>query len=298
MTRRSGIALVAALSLLALLGLAIAGAVASATIAQRAETLALSEGALASSADYALSTVLANPAMYALADLPLGDARSFDVAVPAAGVHAAVAVTRLPAGLLWLVSQASLDTAGGLAARRRVNLIARFPVTGPTLAAPLISRGSISLGAGVVIVADSTPAHADAECVVSTAATPIQTTDSVALFQTARQLAALDSAPGVRHVRGDTVISAGSFDGILFIEGALTVDGPFSLTGLAVVRGKIKSSAGLTVTGGIVSHAAGPGPAIDLAGAVIRYSPCEIGRVLRVAAPPRTARGRSWSELF
>ena len=191
--------------------------------------------------------MLANPAAYALADLPLGEARSFDVPVPAAGVRAVVAVTRLPAGLLWLVSQALLDTTGGLAARRRVNLIARFPVAGQVPAAPIVSRASISLGAGVVIVADSTPARADAECTTATATAPIQTTDSVALFLTARQLAAR-STRARRSARPRRHRDLGrTFGGILFIDGTLTVDRPFALIGRGG-QGAIRSPAGLTVT--------------------------------------------------
>ena len=122
--------------------------------------------------------------------------------------------------------------------------------------------------------------------------------DSVALFQSTRQLAALDSTPGVLHVRGDTTIASGAFNGILLVDGTLVIDGPFVLTGLAIVRGAIRSTHGLTVVGALVSQASGVGPGVDLAGATMRFAPCVTARALRAAAPPRTVRGRAWAELF
>src|SRR5262249_34500217 len=75
---RRGIALPSALALLGLLGLLMAGAVASTTIAQRATRMSLTDGSLSANADYALASALTEPATYGLADLPLGQARSFD----------------------------------------------------------------------------------------------------------------------------------------------------------------------------------------------------------------------------
>ncbi len=291
---RHGIALLSALSLLTLLGLLIAGAVASVTVAHRATRVALLDGSLSADADYALMSVLGESATYGLADLPLGQARTFDVPPGAGiGVLTSVSATRLPAGLLWLVAVASID--GYDRGARRANLIARFPVAGAPPAAPIVARGGVALAADVTITPDG---GGDADCAVTTSPAPLQTSDSVALFQTARQLAVLDSAPGVRHVRGDTTITSGTYNGMLLVDGTLTIDGPFVLIGLVIARGAIRSSHGLTVVGALISQAAGPLPAIDLAGANIRYSPCATALALRLAAPPRSVRGRAWAEMF
>lgn len=290
---RRGIALLSALSLLALLGLLVAGAVASASIAQRASRLALMDGPLAADADYALAAVLANSASYHLEDLPLGAASTLDVALPSGdGVRATVGVTRLPNGLLWLVASSSIS--GAERGSRRVNLIARFPLAFSPPAAPIVARSVATLAPDVVVLSDSS---GDADCFAAPSTVPVQTADSSVVFATARQLALLDSAPGVVHVRGDTTIVGGSLTGILLVDGILTVDGPFTLTGLAIANA-IRSTRGFSVVGAVVGQAVGATPSVDLAGATIRYSPCTVSRSFRAAGAPRAVRGRAWSELF
>jgi hypothetical protein len=287
------VALVAALSLLAMLGLLIAAAVASTATTQRAAHLAYSDSRLTLAADNALGVVLSEAATYGMADLPFGRARTVSVGVSDAnGAPTTVTMTRLRGDVLWLVAEASVDAAH---VRRRVNVVARFPSVGPLPRAAIVARGAVALAADVAFSADSI---GDPDCPADGTPPTVQTSDSSALFQTAWQLARLDSAPGVLHVRGDTAIAGGAFSGILVVDGSLTVTAPFSVIGLVIVRGPFRSPAGLNVVGAIVSQAGGPGPGVEISGAVIRYSPCTIGRVLRTAQLPRIVRGRGWSEVF
>src|SRR5437868_15175784 len=123
---RRGIAVVAALGLMALIGLMIAGAFAAASLGDKSSRLAQSDALLTTSADYAITTVLRDARGYGLSDLPLGQPRSFDVANPdASSVHSSVSVTRLPAGVLWLVVDSRI--AGVDQGHRRINSVARFP---------------------------------------------------------------------------------------------------------------------------------------------------------------------------
>jgi hypothetical protein len=289
---RPGIALISALSLLALLGLLLIGAVASATLAQHALRSSLDDGSLLGAADYAAGALLADPRAFGLADLPLQRPQTFDVALPgSSSLTASVTATRLPSGLYWLVARAmsSPDSA-----QRRVAVIARTGWIGPPPEAPFTAGGSTNLGPDVVVLPDT---MVDPECATSGVPSAVQTADSSALFEAADQWPALAAGPDVRRTAGDTTLTSGSFDGILMVDGNLVVDGPFELTGLIVARGTVRSSVGFHLTGAIVSQASSA-PSIDLQGATVRYAPCLVRRLLRRASPLRAVRRWGWAELF
>lgn len=314
--RQSGIALLAAMALVGLVGLLVIGALASSTLAQRGASASESEALLATAADFAASAPLADPEQYGLADLPLGRPRTFSAAIPGASAPSAeVTVTRLRNGVVWLVGAAWSH--GRDSAERRISIVARFPVAGPVPVAAVVSRGSVNIGRNVALSLDASP---EADCadppVADILIAPGATTtgadslrvaqmavaaDSAAYHLTVSQVGALDSSLNVQHVRGDTTIAAGSFAGVMLVDGALTITGPFSATGLVIARGRIDARAGgLTVVGGLMSFA-NPGAglnAIDLASASVRYSPCAVARAFRAAKPPHPARQRSWAELF
>lgn len=316
MQPRRAIALFAALALMAVIGLLVAGAVASSTIAQRSARLAHTDALLTMGGDYALGTVVADPARYGLADLEFGRAAALDVALPdAAGPHAVVTATRLRNGTVWLVAEVALS--GLDTGRRRTNLVLQYPTIGPLPSAGIVARGSVRLGRDVRFVPDSAT---DPECSQLPAADVIvapgavvtgesgaramvspAARDSIAYFLTAGQLAALGSRGQVVRVRGDTVISGGSFTGILVVDGSLDITGPFTAVGLIVASGQIRALSGpIVVTGAILSFAlpAGSGAAIDLADATVQHSPCRIAQMLRRGLGPRAARARGWAELF
>ena len=132
-------------------------------------------------------------------------------------------------------------------------------------------------------------------------ATSAAALDSATYYLTARQLALLRDGGRLVHVFGDTTIASGSFDGILIVDGALTIAGPFAATGLIVARGPIDASAGsFALVGALMSFA----PknfgvaAIKFSGVTIRYSQCAVDRALRWAVSPRRVIQRSWVELF
>jgi hypothetical protein len=309
--------LLAALAVLALVALLVVGSVATTVLAQRSSRLAHSDALLTAAADYALDVVLGDPTGYALADLPYGTARTFDVAVPgSAQISATVAATRVRAGVVWLVASSTLD--GVDQGTRRVNLIAHFTSIGPLPSAAIVSRGRVALASDVALRADTAT---EPDCGAASLAADLilapgvevdgagtahvayeqSASDSATYFITDRQLAALSGASPFVHVRGDTAIAGGSFTGILVVDGSLTITGPFVANGLVVARGRIDAkSGGLTVVGGLMSFAAPTDgtPAIDLAGASITADGCAIARAFRVAFPPRPVRDRSWAELF
>ena len=130
------------------------------------------------------------------------------------------------------------------------------------------------------------------------AATDAMAADSATYFMTSRQLEALAIADGARVVAGDTTIAGGSYKGILLVNGALRITGPFDATGIVIARGPIDAADSVHVIGAMLSFAQSPSTAIALHGGSIVYSPCAITRLLRVASPPRPVRERSWSEIF
>jgi hypothetical protein len=313
---RNGIALVAALGLMTLLGLMVAGAFAASLLAEQSSRLTQSDAVLAAGADYALTTILGDPRGYGLADLPLGQPRSFDVVVrDAPGVGATVVVTRLPAGILWLV--ADIASAGVDQGHRRVNMVARFPSPGALPAAAIVARGTVVARDDVSFGADTSgdpdcalasawdviiPAGATASLGDSTRAGGLPFAgDSATYYMKSRQVAMLDSLTTVVHVRGDTTIVGGTFGGILLVDGSITVSGPFTVTGLVIARGAITAIAGGFSLSGAMMAFGNPlrgTTAAEVAHATIRYAPCAVANALKHATRPRPVPQRNWAELF
>jgi len=286
--RRRGVALVAALSLMTLLGLLIVGAVATTTIAERASRASLIDGPLGAAAELAAAAVLADPTTYGLADLQIGApvTRSFPL-TDAPAVVASITTTRLGGGLVWVVaeSRAVSDTL----AHRRVGRLARFPFADLVPRAAIVSGGPVTVAPDVTLGRDSVVA---ADCGQSAFADSIVTVDSTMLYASGWQRVILDSAAATR-VRGDTTVVGGTFMGLLLVDGNLTITGSFTMSGLAVVRGKLVARHGLVLTGGVI--AAG---GVDVAEGSVKYSPCVIGQVVRRAIRPRPVSGRGWVEVF
>jgi hypothetical protein len=315
-TPRRGVALLAAISLMVLIALLVMGGVASFATAQRASRLTHTDGLLSAAADYALHATLSSHGSARFSDATLGMPYVYDVQVPdATGIRVTVTVTRLRGGTLWLVADAAL---GGLdSGRRRVNLVARFPWVGSAPGSPIVARGGVHLDDAVAFVTDtSSDPECDNPALADVAGGPGATTsaalgvravtlsaagDSGTYFLTNHQLSELRGNAAFHEVLGDTVIASGTFEGVLIVDGDLTVAGPFSATGLLVARGRITvPTGGLSLAGAMMSFARPPDdqPAIDIRGGSIRYSRCVIERALRRASEPRPVQKRSWAELF
>jgi hypothetical protein len=304
-------ALVMALTLIMLLGLAIAGSFASTVALQRAAKLSQDAAVLDAAADRALGTVVGDANAYGLAALRLGESRTLDVPMPdAPEILATVAATRFPGGVLWMV--AAVTQRHDTLYTRRVNLVARFP-TGGVPPAGLLTRGNLRLRDGMRFSSDTAQ---DAECAVgavpaaivgpgATVSVPagvrVDTAelarDSAYYYLTQRQIA---SAPaGVVHVAGDTTIDGGAFNGMLIVDGSLVVHGTFVASGLIVVRGGVDASDGaLELRGALLVFATPPNVSTILTAGFIEYSPCVVAHTLRVALSPRVVRLRSWAEFF
>lgn len=312
---RRGVALVAALTLLTLLGIFVAATVALSVASQRGVRAGQAGATALAAAEFAVATVLGDPIGYSLATLRLGQPARFTVSAPETStIGANVTVMRLQNGVLWLVADAAIG--GPDSAERRVNIVAEFPRVGPLPVSGIEARGDVALAADVSIGADTS---GDVDCAARNTASRISVApgasatvapgiavdvsaaaaDSNSYFLTTWQRSVLSSgAVVIPRVSGDTTIVGGVFDGILVVDGAVTVTGPWIVNGMVVASGPIRASAGLMVTGALLSAYAGPGRAIDLAGATIRFAPCIVAAALRRVSSPRPVRERAWAELY
>jgi len=311
---RRGVALFGALSLTMIVGLLVAGAVATTSLVQRSWRAERADLALLMDADEALGDVLSRAHGLLLDDAPLGKRIAVSVPVDNTRASASVSVTRLPGGVLWMVSD--VYGIGADDGHRRVNLVARFPSILPRMAGAIIARGDVSLASDVSITAD-TDTEFDCEDPVggvvavapdakvafddsSKIVTSARAADSSTYLLTASQRAAVRQTGRIDHVQGDTTIDGGAFDGILIVDGSLTINGPFTATGLIVARGPVVGTGPIAITGSVrsFSEPAIGKLAIKFSGAAIRYSRCAVERAFRRALDAHPVRQRSWAEIF
>jgi len=314
---RRGVALFAALALMAIVGLLVSGILASLRFARRGANSVHIDARLASAADFALLTVAGEQRARGLADLPLGSAQVFE-SVPTgdASIDATVSATRLPHDVLWLVGEARPRSTW--TGKRRVNLIARWQPMGGLPGAAIVSRGNVRLRPGVIIRADTV---GEADCRVEQSAAQVivgegavvesedtlrvqqawSAGDSSTYFLSGAQRAQLNNAPAVVRVGHDTTIVNTRFDGVLLIDGALAITGSFTGSGLIVARGAIDARFATVAFDGALMSFAPPSDesfAIELGAGTLRFSVCEIAHAMRRAVPLRVVRARSWSEMF
>jgi hypothetical protein len=102
---------------------------------------------------------------------------------------------------------------------------------------------------------------------------------------------------------GTTVINGTQGQGILLVDGSLSVQGGFQFYGITIIQGSLKTAGG----GGSVAHFFGATMVHDSVsvgtnqisgGANILYSTCAILRALEMTQPASLMRSRSWVALF
>lgn len=313
--RRRGVALFAALSLLALLGLLVAGGFATSLLDRRSASVARTDAELTTTADFALQTVLGDWEARRLADLRIGETRSTAVDVGSDVTRATVSATALPAGLLWLLADVASDRSEGT---RRVNLVARFPFVAFLPDAALTSNGDVQLGAEVRFSVDSTGdrgcTHAPTADILLSPSAAISITDTTrtrvtverraSVADSTRYLLAIDSTtrrnnPHVVYIGGDTTLTDGSIDGVLIVTGRLRITGRFVFSGVVIAGRGIDATLGEPLVHGAVLAFGAPGAAVvQFARASLQFAPCVAFRALQMAHAPRRVRERSWAEMY
>lgn len=98
------------------------------------------------------------------------------------------------------------------------------------------------------------------------------------------------------HVRGELMSPAGSGQGVLVVDGDLSVSGDFTWAGLIVVRGNLRLvGADVRIYGAVA--ALGPGPHEIGDGVEVQWSPCSLIAALRANAMVTPVTGTPWSAL-
>ncbi len=105
----------------------------------------------------------------------------------------------------------------------------------------------------------------------------------------------------VVYINGNAkFISGGRGQGILLVEGDLSIAGGFQWVGLVIATGEVKTGNGTSnVTGAILAQNADIGDETSFSGTpVVSYSKCALDYVLNLSAQGRPLAGRSWAQLF
>lgn len=327
---RRGMALVAVLAVVGLLAVLAIATLSVTTRLNQGSALAARDARLDAAASYALATALIEWRQRGLSSLGAGGSRQIVVVVPGSPVSAAVMVTRLDSALFWIVAEAvAVDDA-----RRRENMVVRLSIPRTDSMPPLLAGGDVSLSQLFTVVRDSAsrcaPVAPDLMLGPGASLTTVDGLPSSLTIQ--RSLAADDPtllshigslatatlaasadvvlpagatvpAPlGVVHASGDLTLVGGAGQGVLLVDGLLTLAGPVSFAGLIVARGGIVT----TADGADISGAMRTGPGgTDEHGTLditrqftFRPSVCATQTVLRSAVIPRAVSGRAWAEMY
>lgn len=112
--------------------------------------------------------------------------------------------------------------------------------------------------------------------------------------------AACETYYPIIHITGDATLTGGTGQGILLVDGNLTMSGSFAFTGVVITRGTAKASGtGNSVTGVIMAAAIDLSQAATLTGnTTVQYSSCAVQQTLSSTSTLATTKGRGWVNLY
>jgi hypothetical protein len=103
----------------------------------------------------------------------------------------------------------------------------------------------------------------------------------------------------ILYSAGDLKITGGVGQGILLVDGNLSVQGGFQFYGPVIVRGDLDTQGtGGHFNGGVMAANVNLAQNTVLGNAVITYSSCILAKVLQASAIPSLMASRPWAELF
>lgn len=331
MTRsRRGMALIATLAIVSLVAILAVATLSVTTRLDQGSALAIRDARLDAAASYALASAVVEWRSESFSSLSTGASRSVDIAVSGSPIVASITITRLSSQLFWVVADANdVDHS-----RRSENMILRLMLPRTDSIPAFAAAGDVSMTRQVTVVPDSQPAchlsvpdlmigpHASLSS-PDGALPPVTVGRSTAPTDSAYQLsldafdtAALAASPdvvlppgavvttpsGVVHVAGDLTLSGGAGQGVLLVDGRLTIAGPIAFVGAIVAKGGLVTTAGgAEVTGSIRTgpQVGGGNPTLAILHPfVIHPSSCAVQAVLTAAVTPRRVSGRPWAEIY
>ena len=99
------------------------------------------------------------------------------------------------------------------------------------------------------------------------------------------------------YAPGDVTLTDGWGQGILLVEGDLTIAGPVTFYGAVMVKGSVQATNG-NLFGALTINSSTGTPTSIGGTATMIYSRCVLARVATGAAPPSALRERSWVQLY
>jgi hypothetical protein len=111
---------------------------------------------------------------------------------------------------------------------------------------------------------------------------------------------ACDTYFPIIHVLGDLKVTTGRGQGILLVDGDLTVAGNFTFDGAVIARGGLKmSGTGNKIVGAVMAASVTVSDSVALSGNTsLLYSSCALQAALSSSAYPTQAMQRSWVDLY
>ncbi|MEX2157390.1 MAG: pilus assembly PilX N-terminal domain-containing protein [Gemmatimonadales bacterium] len=104
------------------------------------------------------------------------------------------------------------------------------------------------------------------------------------------------------HITGNATLDGVQGQGILLVDGNLTVQGSFQFFGIVIVQGDLKTAGGGTSEahfwGGVMAKNADLSVESLAGKATLNFSSCSILAVLQAQSPIAMMRSRGWSQLF
>ena len=101
------------------------------------------------------------------------------------------------------------------------------------------------------------------------------------------------------HASGDLTIDGGRGQGILLVDGDLTIRGGFDFAGMVMVRGALHTGAGgARITGALTAAAADSSTVSTLRDLVVHFSRCAVHAAMLGSALPAPIAERSWLEAM
>lgn len=325
-----GMALVVVLAVFSLLAILAIATLSVTTRLGQGSALAIRDARLDAAASYALATTLIEWRHQSLSSLANGESRQIGIPIPGVPVSATMTVTRLGPELFWIVAEAvAVDSA-----RRRENVVVRLSIPRTDSLPSLLVAGDVSLSRAFAVVPDTTPGCApivpDLMIGPSASLTSVDGLPASLTIQRSSLAAdtsflqhighlpvttlaasadvvlppgtAADAPSGVVHAMGDLTLQQGVGEGVLIVDGQLTLAGAVSFAGLILARGGIVATGdGAEVSGSIRTGPSGSGGngTVEITRQfTFRPSVCVTQRVLNSAVMPRVVAGRPWAEIY
>jgi hypothetical protein len=98
-------------------------------------------------------------------------------------------------------------------------------------------------------------------------------------------------------LKGSGTIVGGQGQGVLLVDGDLSLDGPFTFYGLVVVQGRLSvaGSAAATVYGAVSAGSAALAPSSSV---TVNWSSCAVTQALLGTGIATLSRSRGWVQLY